>query len=120
MATLLAKELSDSERIQLAQLFSHPGFRVLEKLFTDMCNTATEKVIKLDPLKTEDFEKKVAQLQIQARITNDICSSILASAEWHIREITTKQALAQQEAAESKKVVNMKPLFAPKVSSTIE
>ena len=116
MATLLG-DLSEVEQISLAQLYSHPGFRTLEKLFESMCRKATEKVIKLDSAETEDFEKKVAQLQIQARITNDICSSILSSVNWYINEITTKQAAKQQDQKEAQKLVNKSPLFQPKVAS---
>ena len=114
MATLLG-DLSEYERISLAQLCNHPGFRILEKLFADMCNKATQEVISLKS-DTPDFEKVVVQRRIEARITHRICSSILASVSWYMNEITTRQAAEQQAQQEASKVVDIKPLLQPKVA----
>lgn len=79
---LMMDELGVGEKVLLANLSLHPGYKVLEKLFGAACSQATQDVIKLDPL-TDDFERKLMYLQQAARTVNRYTTLVLRSIDYH-------------------------------------
>lgn len=79
---LLMDELSTGEKVLLANLSLHPGFQVLIKLFDAACTSATNDVIKLDPL-VEEYDRKLAYLQQAARTVNKFTNLVRKSIIYH-------------------------------------
>ena len=71
---LLSDELTDSQKLNLANMKQHPGFPVLEKMFMDACKRATEKVIQLDPAE-EGYERKLRVPPVCRQRAKSILSS---------------------------------------------
>lgn len=92
---LLSDELNEAQRVSLLSLKQHPGFSVLEQMFTAACKKATEEVIKLDPTE-EGYERKLKALQSIARERNQFCLLILESIDW--QEQYLKIQKEEQEA----------------------
>jgi hypothetical protein len=79
---LLYDELTLEDKVYLANLTLHEGYKVLKRLMSAACTRATEAVIKLDPMDA-DYGRKVQIAQQQARDRNEFCSSVLKSIEFH-------------------------------------
>lgn len=91
MAKMLMREIDDQDKVLLAQLTLHPGWQVVEKMFADFCATSTAAVIQLDPAKEPDqYEARLKALQMQARVANDICSSLLRSIKVLVNDAVAK------------------------------
>jgi hypothetical protein len=100
MAKRLCDDLTQEERIYLANLSYHDGFRVLKKLMEDCCRKATEEVIKLNP-NSDNYIQNLTSLQQTSRAMNDFSASVLASVQWHRDE-----AISANTDADSELVVN--------------
>lgn len=83
MSTMLGREMDELERAQLINMTFHPGYQILIHMMNQACELATAAVIKLDPIVTEDFDRKLSSLQNIARATNDFCASLIKSIEAH-------------------------------------
>ena len=75
-------ELSQDERLYLSSFAKHPGFLVLKKMMENASRQATEAVIKLNP-DDKDFDTKLKNRQMTARIVNDLCATLIKSIVMH-------------------------------------
>jgi hypothetical protein len=73
--------LSQSDRVQLVGLTTHPGFEVLKRMMEVACQAAYTKVIQCDP--TE--EAKVLTLQKEARAASAFCNLLRKAINWHVQ-----------------------------------
>lgn len=82
MEPLSYEGLSFEDKMYLGGLEKHPGFPVLKKLMEDACLQATAKAISTDP---EDpaYDTKLKARQLIARVTNDVCATLLKSIVMH-------------------------------------
>lgn len=83
MAKMLKRDLTELDRAMLANLTLQPGWKIMRAMFEEMCDIATSAAIQVDPI-SENYITRLKTLQMQARVTNDVCSSILRSVETHI------------------------------------
>ena len=79
---LLMDNLTTAEKVLLANLSLHPGYKVLIKLLEAACTAATNDVIKLDPM-VEEYRRKLEHLQQAARTVNKFSSLVLRSVDYH-------------------------------------
>jgi hypothetical protein len=86
---LLGSNLSYDERILLAQLTTHPGWRILVKLMAEACRTATEEVIKLKPT-VERYPEVLVGLQSTAHAMNKFSADVLDSVKVHQRKVVSE------------------------------
>lgn len=102
-------ELSLEEKIYIGSLSKHPGFVVLKKLMDSACDQATKLVIKLDP---EDpaYDTKLKARQLVARVTNDVCATMLKSIVMH-----TNAGAVEEQAEELKKALEASGAEAPEL-----
>jgi hypothetical protein len=91
---LLMDELGTGEKVLLANLSLHPGYKILEKLFSAACTQATQDVIKLDPM-ADEYPRKIVYLQQAARTVNRYTSLVLKSVIYH-----SEMGKAETEVAE--------------------
>lgn len=91
MARVLGQDLNLTEKVILANMTLHEGWQILKKLMTDACVQATQDMVKLDPINDSGYDRKLKLLQARARLMNEFCSSVLASAEWHVNEGMTEE-----------------------------
>ena len=98
MNPLAYDELSFDEKIFLGSLSKHPGFIVLKRLMESACKQATENLVKLNP-EDERYNEKLKARQMAARITNDVCASLLKSIIMHSESAQIEEASkkAQEE-----------------------
>jgi len=82
MEPLKYEGLGLQEKLDLGRMAEHPGFAVQKKLFDDACQQAVRAVIKLNP-EEKDFESTLKMRQLVARITNDVCATLLKSIAMH-------------------------------------
>lgn len=104
MAKVLGYNLDLTKKTYLANMTLHQGYPVVKELMDEMCDLATQDVIKLDPMDGESeaaYTAKLARLQIMARATHSVCSSLLKSIEMHT------VAAAQANKAEEKGISNL-------------
>ena len=111
---LLGENLNHDERILLAQLTTHPGWKILVKLMAESCRTATEDVIKLDPA-SERYNERVIALQTNARAMNKFSAEVLDSVKLHQRRaLKDANAIDNPEAEVSTtRFQGFKPPVAP-------
>lgn len=83
MAKMLRRDLTELDSALLANLTLQPGWPIVKAMLEEMCEIATSAVIQLDP-SADNYLTKLKALQVQARVTNDVCGSILRSVETHI------------------------------------
>ena len=74
--------LTQEQRLYLSSFAKHPGFIVLKKMMEDACSQATTAVIKLNP-DDKDFDVKLKNRQMTARIVNEICATLIKSIVMH-------------------------------------
>jgi len=79
---LMMDDLSVGEKVLLANLSLHPGYKVLVKLLDAACTTATQDVIRLDPM-VQEYKRKLEYLQQAARTVNKFSSLVLRSVKYH-------------------------------------
>jgi hypothetical protein len=94
---LLGENLPFDERVSLAQLTTHPGWKILVKLMGEACRESTEATIKLDP-SSERYPEKVVALQTTARAINKFTRELLDSVKVHNQTAITE--VRDYEAAE--------------------
>lgn len=99
MAMLLGESLTLTEKVILANMTLHEGWKVLQKLMNEACTKANEAVIKLDPADT-NYDRQVKVLQSRARNMNEFCLSVLKSASWQVNEGMTEEADRQNKTEE--------------------
>jgi hypothetical protein len=73
--------LTQSERVALVGLTTHPGYGVLTRMMESACQRAYTKVIQCDP--TE--EAHVLALQKEARAASAFCTLLLKAVNWHVQ-----------------------------------
>ena len=95
---MLCRDLNEVEMAYLSNLCQHPGFKVIVKMMEEACENATREVIQLDPVNTDDYEHKLAILQLTARATNSFCSSFLKSVEVHANRAFADEQEKEAEA----------------------
>jgi hypothetical protein len=77
-------------------------------MMQECCENATNAVIRLDPMTTENYEKKLSLAQLTARATNDFCASLLKSIEAQ-RQATLDSAKQEKEEQDLfKRLMEMK------------
>lgn len=79
ISKIKAFELSQTDRLALVGLASHPGFKVLNHMMIVACEQANAKVIKCDPVARD----RVLTLQLEARAANEFCSLLGAAINYH-------------------------------------
>jgi hypothetical protein len=73
--------LSQSDRIHLVGLTTHPGFKVLVQQMEAACQRLYLKVIQCDPAE----ESKVLVLQKEARAASAFCDLLRKAINWHVQ-----------------------------------
>lgn len=96
MGKMLGREMDQVERAQLLNMTLHPGYKTLRHMMDQACSEYTADVIKLDPINTEGYREKLANLQMMARCVNDFCASLIKSIEAHGREAASEREVAEQ------------------------
>jgi len=86
------------EKLDLGRMAEHPGFAVQKKLFDDACQQAVRAVIKLNP-EEKDFENILKTRQLVARITNDVCATLLKSIVMHSESGKVEVAVKELETS---------------------
>lgn len=100
---LLSEEingLTETERMTLTALTTHPGFAILEKLLMTACKRTNDAVIQLDPT-DETYDKKIKPLQQKARERNEFAMLILNSIEWH-KQVTEQKEQSKPEVSQNR------------------
>lgn len=116
---LLGENLSQEERIVLAQLTHQPGWRVLVKMMAEACREATELVIKLEP-GSERYQERLAGLQSTARAMNKFSAELLDSVKVHQRNVVQQVNEADQPTERPTRFKGFKPPTAPEKQSPPE
>lgn len=98
MDPLCYDDLNLEEKIYLEGMTKHPGFKVMEKLLFDACKKSTDAVVKLDPT-SDSYRRQLPNLQIIARVTNDVCGTLLKSIAMHGQSGQIEQQLNQATQA---------------------
>ena len=98
MSKMLLREMTYQEQMNLWGLTKHPGFDVLVALMDEAVRDTAADPIRLDPIKTENYEDKLAKLALIARATNDFCMSIRNAVNTHINAAAAKQKQDEEEA----------------------
>jgi hypothetical protein len=97
MEMLCYENLTLEQKMYLGGLEKHPGFSVFKMLMEDICMKATAKAISTDP---EDpaYDTKLKSRQLTARITNDVCATLIKSIVMHSKagEIETEAKKLQE------------------------
>lgn len=96
MEPLLRDGLTEIQRVSLASLKQHPGFKVLEQLHFDACTRATEALVRLSP-EEENYQQKLSARQIKARERSEFSLLILGSIDWHIAAASVPQQEAEEK-----------------------
>jgi hypothetical protein len=73
--------LSQSDRIALVGLTTHPGFRVLTQQMEAACQRAYARVIQCDPTEAD----KVLAFQKEARAASAFCDLLRRAINWHVQ-----------------------------------
>lgn len=97
---LLGENLTQEERIVLAQLTHQPGWRVLVKMMAEACRDATELVIKLEP-GSERYQERLTGLQSTARAMNKFSAELLDSVKVHQRNVVRQVNEGEKPAERS-------------------
>lgn len=82
MSKMLCYNLTLDEKVYLANLVAHPGFRVLQRMMEEACKNAEAEVIRLNP-EEDGYEKKLKARQLTARAMADFCTSLIKSFNVH-------------------------------------
>ena len=104
MANMLLGDLNPLDRAHLVGLTMQPGWKILLQMFEQQCQLATTKVIQLNPEDT-GYAQKLANVQINARATNDFCSSILKSIQAHCEALGQERETEKLDTEDAKKVL---------------
>ena len=88
--------MDEVERSQLLNMTLHPGYKTLRHMLDQACSEYTADVIKLDPINTQDYKEKLANLQMMARCVNEFCASLVKSIEAHGREAAAEREVQEQ------------------------
>ncbi len=95
MSKMLKREMNDLQRALLANLILQPGWAIVREMFDELCAIATAEIVQL-PLATDRYAEKLAALHMQARVTNDVCGSVVRSIETQVGSHVAEQ---QEDAA---------------------
>ena len=94
---LLMDELTHPERIFLAQIVQHAGFKVLVKLFDAGCSRSTQDIVRLDPEKP-DYERLTVYRTQRSRNINEFSALIMKSVEFHTGALRAAEVGEEVEA----------------------
>jgi TRAP-type mannitol/chloroaromatic compound transport system substrate-binding protein len=95
---ILGVNLEFDERVQLAQLTNHPGWRILVKVMAEACRNATEEVIRLNPT-SERYPQNLEKLQMTARAMSKFSNDVLESVREHLNATVQSANAAPVEHA---------------------
>lgn len=107
---MLCRDLSDLDRAILVNMTHHQGFDILVRMMHEACDNATARVIKLDPIETDNYEKKLANLQLTARATHQFCASVLKSIQVHQNQMIQEDKQQQEEAELQARISQVKSM----------
>jgi len=82
----LLSDLQDAQRVALASLVQHPGWRIVEDMHFEAVQAAKEELIRIDP-GNPDAPRLLAACHTKARAVNDFSASVFKSIEYHINAI---------------------------------
>src|SRR5260370_37751566 len=99
--------LSQTDRIALVGLTTHPGFKVLTQMMDAACQRAYTKVIQADPTQ----EAVVLALQKEARAASSFCELLRKAINWHVRCDNVTQQQEKKEMSETQTPPANKILF---------
>ena len=94
---MLLRDLSDIERAILVNMTQHQGYPILVQMLHEACENATAEAIRLDPM-SDNYEKKLVNLQLLARATHRVCASLLKSIEAHKNRVINDTKEKEEEA----------------------
>ncbi len=98
--TILSPNLTQAEKLLLAQTVSTPGWKVVVKIANEACARFTEDTIRLDP-ETEDYERIVVERQRRARNASEFSDDLMKSVHAHADSIRKVDVAEQEEAEKS-------------------
>ena len=104
MANFLLSDLTPLDRAHVAALTMQPGWAIVVKMFEEACQIATVKVIQIKP-EDANYKQNLANAQINARATNDFCSSVLKSVAAHCKAVGDERQEEREAIENAKKVV---------------
>lgn len=95
MQPLKYTSLTLQEKNALKDMMQHPGFAVQKKLFDDACRQANEALIKLNP-EDADYDRLAKTRHMTARLTNEVCATLIKSIIMHSESAKIENAIEQQ------------------------
>lgn len=99
-ATVLSPEMTQAEKVLLAQTTMTPGWKVVVKMANDACARFTQDIIKVDP-ESEDAEHVVSERQRRARIAIEFSDLLMRSIYAHADSIRRAGKQEEEEAVNS-------------------
>lgn len=93
---LVYDELTEQQRLALANLTRHPGFDVIVLIFNKSCERVNGRLVKLNPEDAE-YEKKLSRLHLCSRTVNEFCSGVLKTIALQERIAVLSQHVTEQE-----------------------
>jgi hypothetical protein len=97
---LMMEDLTHPERIFLAQIYAHAGFKVLIKLLNASCARATEQIVKLDPEKP-DYERLLPYRSQRSRNFSECVSEVMKSVEFHTGALRAEEVGEEVQAEDA-------------------
>jgi hypothetical protein len=104
---MLLRDLGDIDRAILINMTQHQGFPILVRMFHEACESATAEAIKLDPM-SDNYEKRLVNLQLMARATHRFCASVLKSIEAHKNRVLQDSQQEEEDAELMARIARVK------------
>lgn len=99
-AKVLSPDMTQAEKVLLAQTVMTPGWKVIVKMANDACGRFTQDIIKVDP-ESEDAEHVVSERQRRARIAIEFSDLLMKSIYAHADSIRRAGKQEEEEAVSS-------------------
>jgi hypothetical protein len=96
---LLDGKLTLEQKILLANLSQHPGFKILDMMIREAVDIANRKPIELSP-KEPNYRSVLASLTGEARAANMFAQAVLRSIAYHVKVAEVESKPIEQKVAE--------------------
>ncbi len=100
VSVILCEDLSQAEKVLLAQTKLTPGWRVVEKIANAACRRAQEDTFKVNP-EDATADRKVIERQRRARNITEFSDLLFKSIYAHVETATQKEVEEEKAAADA-------------------
>jgi hypothetical protein len=97
---ILSPELTQAEKVMLAQTISTPGWKIIEKIAKAAIDRAAEETIQVSQ-ESEDYERIVVERQRRARNIGEFSDLFILSILSHARSVLRAEQRENLQAVES-------------------